>query len=579
MEFFSNRNHLRSTAALGLAFAFVQCPQVALALEGGAIGAAEGDIGSLITLQTQRGKRSEVPLISLDARTGRIRYGKYAARGEEDATNAVPDFSRAGYRGGGVALPSRESVTIRRILMPQAGASDAARIQSAIDEVAAFPADERGLRGVVLLKRGRYTLEDTLRLAVSGVILRGDGRGANGTVLRSTVRGDKGRIIEVGEAESHVPAPDAAASRTEISERSVPVGAMRVAMHSTAGYSSGDQVVIVRHPNEYWLGHAGIDTQQYGWTPKSYVMYYERVVTSLGDGFINIDAPIVDAIDKKFGGGSVYRSNVKRLSEIGIEDLQLEGDPETGIENGTPNAGPYFGIRLGGVKDAWVRNVAIRYVSHGISTTHGAHFNTFEDVAYLDPRYGETQGAQRYAFSYEGNASFNLTQRSFAEGARHAFLTGAKVPGPNVFLDCIAIGSTNDSGPHHRWATGILYDNVRDTSMRAQNRRNSGPGHGWAGAQQMFWNSESEVFVLHSPPFAMNWAVGQKGRTTPGQFAREEVPGSMGPFDPDVMPRSLYLQQLRDRLGDGAVLNIATPDQARGRIWHEIEAEKLREGR
>ena len=35
----------------------------------------------------------------------------------------------------------------------------------------------------------------------------------------------------------------------------------------------------------------------------------------------------------------------------------------------------------------------------------------------------------------------------------------------------------------------------------------SGSGHGWAGAQQMLWNSELEEFVLQAPPFAMNWSV------------------------------------------------------------------------
>jgi hypothetical protein len=45
-----------------------------------------------------------------------------------------------------------------------------------------------------------------------------------------------------------------------------------------------------------------------------------------------------------------------------------------------------------------------------------------------------------------------------------------------VFLDCIAEADSNDSGPHHRWSTGILYDNTKGYMLRAQNRRASGSG-------------------------------------------------------------------------------------------------------
>ncbi|KAF1017104.1 MAG: hypothetical protein GAK31_00363 [Stenotrophomonas maltophilia] len=302
------------------------------------------------------------------------------------------------------------------------------------------------------------------------------------------------------------------------------------------------------------------------------MMDYERVVTALDGSTMTLDAPVADAIERRFGGGVVFRSRVQRISEAGIEDLRLEGNPDTGTALRTPDTGPYTAIRFAGVRDGWVRNVTIRYVSHGITAQRGAHFNTFEDLAYLDPHYGQTEGMRRYTFNYEGNAAFNLTQRCYAEQVRHSFVTGATTPGPNVFLDCLAVDASNDSGPHHRWATGTLYDNTRDTQLKVQNRRRSGTGHGWAGAQQMFWNTGSTQLVLQAPPHAMNWSVGKAGATVPGKFPPEEPAGMLQRPDEVVVPRSLYLQQLRDRLGASAVDAVTTPAQRHGRVWDALTA-------
>src|SRR4051812_46496344 len=67
----------------------------------------------------------------------------------DDRGNTIPDFSRAGYGGGGVRLPDVAVVTR---LAPQPTGDDGARIQAALDEVGRRPADARGLRGAVLLQ-------------------------------------------------------------------------------------------------------------------------------------------------------------------------------------------------------------------------------------------------------------------------------------------------------------------------------------------------------------------------------------------------------------------------------------------
>src|SRR5690242_3419261 len=86
--------------------------------------------------------------------------------------NTIPDFSTCGYMGGGVKLPDLPVVTT---LQPQsAPADDTARIQAVIDDISKKPADSRGLRGALLLKRGTYRIGTSLYIRTNGVVLRGE---------------------------------------------------------------------------------------------------------------------------------------------------------------------------------------------------------------------------------------------------------------------------------------------------------------------------------------------------------------------------------------------------------------------
>ena len=90
--------------------------------------------------------------------------------------NRIMDFSHAGYKGGGVGLPN---VPVARRLQPSAG-DNTAQIQAAIDEVSRLAQDRTGSRGAVLLGAGTYTVAGALKIAASGVVLRGGGSGEGG---------------------------------------------------------------------------------------------------------------------------------------------------------------------------------------------------------------------------------------------------------------------------------------------------------------------------------------------------------------------------------------------------------------
>src|SRR5687767_1486876 len=61
--------------------------------------------------------------------------------------NRIPDYSHAGYKGGGVPLPT---VPVVLTLSPVAG-DDTASIQAGVDQVGTLPVQANGYRGTVLL--------------------------------------------------------------------------------------------------------------------------------------------------------------------------------------------------------------------------------------------------------------------------------------------------------------------------------------------------------------------------------------------------------------------------------------------
>ena len=508
---------------------------------------------------------ASAPLVRLDSVSGELIYGLYANHQQSNVDHALPDFSYAGY-GGGVALPAYDSLTVRQTLSQQAG-DDYARIQAAIDAVAALPADSAGHRGVVLLTAGDYELSDGLVISTGGVVLRGEGQGVGGTILTATTTTPDSILISVlGDGSGRLPRRADNDAQTQITQDYVPVGTINIEVADASAYSAGDNIAIVRTPNTLWVGPDGMDMAQYNWEPDDYELAVERAVTSVEGNVITFDAPITDTIEQNFGGGYIYKTDTSdRLQQVGIENLRLQ---TLDYADASREDRAFFAIAFEEVENSWVRDVTSRYFSQSFNYYDGSRYNTMQDVAFIDPDF-LVQGGQHYAFDFK-DAGQNFFQRCYADEARHALTSGSRATGPNVFLDCLAENSTNDSGPHHRWATGTLFDNVKDSLLRVQNRTDSGSGHGWAGAQQLLYNSELDEFVLQTPPFAMNWAIGVVGTQIDGSFSPLEADGIIESRSAHILPRSLYLQQLEDRLGASAVDAITLPAQRTGNIWQAL---------
>lgn len=493
------------------------------------------------------------PLASIGP-SGSLVYRRYANQGQSNEVHILPDFSYAGYKRGGVAIPS---VPVRLTLSPTSGDSRA-RIQAAIDTVSKRTPDAQGFRGAILLKKGTYNVSDTLRIRAGGVVLRGEGQGKTGTLLVATKRSQH-ELIQIAGAGSGF--GEVKNTRVKITSSFVPVGSTVFDVSSAAKYAVGDTIVVLRTPNQTWID--ALVMGKYGWKPSSYTIGHERRITAIKGNTIHIDIPIVDTIETGYGGGSIYKAKITgRIFQCGVEDLRLVSQ----YSGNTDEKHAWIGIKLSRVVNSWVRRVTTQYFGFAAVSFHSqSNFNTVEEVAMLDP-ISQITGGRRYPFNVAGGVG-NLFQRCFARGGRHNFVTSSRVTGPHVWLDCLATTNYNDDGPHHRWATGLLFDNTSSKALNVQNRTSSGSGHGWAGAQVLFWNAQASTIICDAPKGAMNWSIGCVGKKSQGSWAPNEPYGWWESAGKVVKPRSIYLQQLADRLGAQAVNNVTTAAQRKGRIW------------
>jgi hypothetical protein len=462
-----------------------------------------------------------------------------------DRGDTIPDFSHAGYRGGGVALPS---VPVVRTLSPVSGSAQG-MIQRAIDEVSARPLNSRGFRGAILLKRGIYRIPGSLVIRASGVVLRGEGDGPTGTVLLAT--GTSRRTLLRIEGSRIQPASP---TRT-ITERYVPVGARSFNVDSTSGLRVGDTIVIERPGTAAWISAIGMDRipphpdgrDVKQWEPNDYDLQFERVITALNGNRVFIDEPLVNSLDARYGGGKLTRYTTGgRIQQVGVEHLR--GDTEYSGRTDEDHAWDF--MEFSNVANAWVDNITGIHFAHAVVKVSGdSKAMTLRDAKSLDP-ISKLEGGRRYPFHIVQGHGL-LFYKCMSWDSRHDFVTGSRVAGPNVFLEGRAY-NTGEVGPHHRWAMGTLFDNIvvkGSGSLSAYNRSNMGSGQGWSGANQVFWNSEAPSMTCESPPTAQNWNVGSITDDASRQCHWESL-GKRSPID------SLYRAQLAQRLGAQAVRNL-----------------------
>jgi hypothetical protein len=470
------------------------------------------------------------------------------------AGDRIMDFSYAGYMGGGVALPT---VAVKRTVKPSGGEHDTAVIQKAIDEVSGLPA-ENGVRGAVLLGPGTFNCAGTITISASGVVLRGSGAGGG---ERTTIKltGEPHLAIAVRSGGGGRAAGEAAeGAKTSIADAYVPSGSMSFSVADASGFAAGDVISIRRPVTAAWVKFMGMDDlvrdgKAQTWLRVGNTANAERRIAAVEGKRITVDVPPSDSYDAKYlnppGTAVVKIRPAPRVSQVGIEDLHIESPPQE-INHTQPH---FTALRISG-EDCWARDVVIDETMNSVGVS-GRRI-TLQRVAVN--RKAKHQGASKPA-EFAPNGTQVLMDRCAVSADNVWFVgTGSGVAGPVVALNCIFEGNGRAES-HQRWSTGLLYDNCRAPAggIEMRNRGSMGSGHGWTMGWGVLWNCEAKEFLVQNPPGALNWMIGCIGTSSSAArpFGSEpKLPGGVEDSSgAHVGPKSLYLAQLAERLGEGAV--------------------------
>ncbi len=487
-------------------------------------------------------------------RDGHLQY-KLDAQG-----NRIMDFSHAGYRGGGVALPA---VRVVRTVKPISG-DNTAQIQSALDGLAQAPADGAGIRGAVLLEAGTYELEGELRIAASGMVLRGSGSSASGTVLQLTGAPHRAIAVAGSGTWSRQGAPAA------VTDAYVPAGADSFAVESAGTFHVGDAVLFQRPVTGNWIHFMGMDTLSRDGKPQTWIragtiISTDRTIAAVRGNRITLDAPLSDSCDARYlnppGCSLVAYAFPGRIQQVGLESLRVVAP----AQDKPISERQYTLLAMSAVSDGWVRDVVSVDTQNSTTFAPATRRITIENV-HIVHTLPFTAPAAPADFALSGTEI--LLDRSGVTGQGvWPVVTQNGVTGPNVVLHFRS--ETAGIAPHQRWATGLLVDSSeltggteRRPNIAFSNREYAGSGHGWSVGWAVAWNVNADYVLLQQPPGAKNWCIGCTGKPPTILWHGGSIPIPEIPSDTwespgvRVSPDSLYLAQLRDRLGAGAVKNI-----------------------
>ena len=472
-------------------------------------------------------------LVSLDG-NGKLVYQL------DEKGNRIPDFSGVGYKNGESEIPEVEVVkTINAV-----SGDNYANIQAAINEVAAMPLLSNGLRGAIMFKSGTYQISQSIKVSASGIVLRGEGISTN---LRATGTTQYSLIIIKGSSGKS----EFSATQKKITDAFVPIGAKTVSVESGHSFVVGDWVHLRREPNDSWIHLLGMDLltnydpTATNWTASAYKISYERQIVDIQGNVLTFDAPVMDLIDPQYANGYVVKFSSSRIQNCGVENLKMSST----YTSPTDEDHGWNAVFIDNAQNCWAKDVMATDFGYScVNVADGAAFVTVDNCSMLDP-VSQIDGGRRYLFNVDGQRC--LVKNCTTRNGRHDYVDGSRTPGPTVFYNCSATQQHADMGPHHRWSTGILFDNiVGDGQLRVQDRADSGSGHGWSGSQIMFWNCEATDMVVQDPQsYHCNWAIGCIGPiTNVGQWTTHPlgIVESQG-IHIQAIP-SLFLAQLNERL-------------------------------
>jgi hypothetical protein len=522
----------------------------------------------------------------------------------KDATDrsgetVLTDYSYAGYARGEKAIPDVAGPVFSVSdfgAVPDDGVSDEAAIRQAV-----AAAEEAG-GGVVLFPPGRFlvwtdrTKVEPIRIGTSGVVIRGAGSSAGGTIIQAIHSGygtgpypvpKKGAdfaaipyififhkgAVSAGDDESEqgTAAPEAP---TAAAPASVPVtgeakrSTFRLAVASADGWKAGDWVSLTGRttklnaqllggltPDPTWtrlLEGAGIaEIHQIREVDGNTLVFHEPLLLNLsaGDGLAAIRAPMIE--------------------QVGVEDIAFQGGWQAVFfhHRSVLDDEGWDAIHFDGVANGWVRRCAFLNINTGVLMIKSAL------CSVLQNRFAGARGHYNAASRNEG--SFNLMGLMQDDaGALHSCSTGNRSAGITIWRWKILPTQSVDSHGNGPYAT--LIDRVDGGTMT----KSGGPGPSFPNHMvgMVFWNflyqGEDEMPINlwemqknGIAKFVKPLFTGIHGK--PVSFQEGTLMDNESPGSP-VVPESLYEAQLALRLG-----SLPAWVEASRAEWEKIRASEL----
>ena len=208
------------------------------------------------------------------------------------------------------------------------------------------------------------------------------------------------------------------------------------------------------------------------------------------------------------------------------------------------------------VEDGWARDLEIQDAQNGVAIGPGAKRLTLTNVRVTHSATHSGSAGYARRFALQGTQILLDRCRVTGDG-KWPVVTESEATGPLVVLNFTA--DHGGVGPDQCWRQGCWWMAVNFPAGPRVGRASplvaalhwigQRVGSRWAVA----WNVSSPFLLVQQPPGALNWCVGCIGTTVTNGGTANGIFDSLGKT---VVPGSLYLYQLHDRLGPDAAGNI-----------------------
>ncbi|MDO9634084.1 MAG: T9SS type A sorting domain-containing protein, partial [Paludibacter sp.] len=480
----------------------------------------------------------------------------------------LPDFSHAGYKGGGVDLPEVSTV---RTISPITG-DNTKHIQDAIDYVGSLPKNSDGIRGALLLEAGKYDIYGSLYVKYDGVVLRGVGDGddpANSTIIYARGNTPAQRtVVTLGNTSQINGIKQISNTLSNITDDVVEVGSFTFSVANPALYAVGDRIVIYHPATQAWVDAVDKGGVPYPdpsaptdpderWKAGQLPILFHRYIRQIDGNQITVDAPVFYSLNKSLSQCYIYKPNMAGLiDQVALENLRI--DIET--LGGTDENHAWQAARFKSCENAWAKNCTFTHFGQSGIITEACYRSTFIQCNAIDP-VAIITGERMYNFNTYVHSQLNLFSHCYANNGRHHYVSnGTSTTSGNVFLRCVSDATNSVNEGHRQWTQGMLYDNYKEINLKRDfvlglyNRVAMGTGHGWAAVHSVLWNCDVTASYgkigLQKPPTAQNYAIGCFAKTITGNpinasnFTRGYVEGQN---TAGLFPESIYEAQLYAR--------------------------------